>query len=228
MNNKVKIAFTLAETLITLAIIGIVAALTMPALIQRYQEKVTVTKLKKMYNTLTNAHSYILYENNYNVQWLNIFDEAGAIDTYEKFKPYLKVIKDCNTQKSGCFPTDYTKKNGGYHTPYDSRYYKVILSDGSGIMFRAGGNNEQEFYADIFYDVNGEKAPNKWGHDLFEFLVIGDKLLPGGSLSGNVEESCLAPTGDGFACAKWVIEKGNMEYLHCDDLSWTGKQKCSD
>ena len=43
-NNR-KVAFTLAEVLITLGIIGVVAAMTMPSLIQNYQEKATVTKL---------------------------------------------------------------------------------------------------------------------------------------------------------------------------------------
>ena len=43
-------AFTLAEVLITLGIIGIVAAMTLPAIIQKQQDKITVTKLKKMYS----------------------------------------------------------------------------------------------------------------------------------------------------------------------------------
>ena len=43
-------AFTLAEVLITLAVIGIVAAITIPALVNNYRERVTVTGLKKMYS----------------------------------------------------------------------------------------------------------------------------------------------------------------------------------
>ena len=48
-----KIAFTLAEVLITLGIIGIVAALTMPSVIEKHQKQVTVNKLKKVYSTLS-------------------------------------------------------------------------------------------------------------------------------------------------------------------------------
>ena len=44
---KMQIAFTLSEVLITLGIIGIVAAMTLPALIGNYQKHVTVNKLKK-------------------------------------------------------------------------------------------------------------------------------------------------------------------------------------
>ena len=43
-------AFTLAEVLVTLGIIGVVAAMTLPALVQNYKEKATVTQLKKVYS----------------------------------------------------------------------------------------------------------------------------------------------------------------------------------
>ena len=55
-----KAAFTLAEVLITLGIIGVVAAMTMPSLIQNYQEKATVTKLKKCYSLVSQAYVSIL------------------------------------------------------------------------------------------------------------------------------------------------------------------------
>ena len=48
-----KVAFTLAEVLITLGIIGVVATLTLPSLIQKYQDHVLETRLKKMYTTLS-------------------------------------------------------------------------------------------------------------------------------------------------------------------------------
>ena len=53
-----KKGFALAEVLITLGIIGIVAAMTLPALVQKNQEKVTVTKLKKVYSILSQAYQF--------------------------------------------------------------------------------------------------------------------------------------------------------------------------
>lgn len=50
-----KSAFTLAEVLITLGIIGVVAAMTIPTLLAKYQEKQTVTKLKQTYSILSQA-----------------------------------------------------------------------------------------------------------------------------------------------------------------------------
>lgn len=48
-------AFTLAEVLITLGVIGIVAAMTLPVLTKKYQEKILVTQLKRSYSDLENA-----------------------------------------------------------------------------------------------------------------------------------------------------------------------------
>ena len=63
MKLKLKnFAFTLAEVLITLAIIGVVAAMTIPTLINNYQKKQTVTQLKKAYTTLAN----VVYMSNLN------------------------------------------------------------------------------------------------------------------------------------------------------------------
>lgn len=53
--KNIKYGFTLAEVLITLGIIGVVAAMTMPSLIASHKEKETVSKLKKVYSTLSNA-----------------------------------------------------------------------------------------------------------------------------------------------------------------------------
>ena len=54
-DGKQKIAFTLAEVLITLGIIGVVAALTLPSVVAHYKEKVLVTQVKKAYSEMQNA-----------------------------------------------------------------------------------------------------------------------------------------------------------------------------
>lgn len=62
-DNSRKIAFTLAEVLITLGIIGVVAAMTLPSLITNYQEKQRVSQLKKVYSALSQAFVSALQEN---------------------------------------------------------------------------------------------------------------------------------------------------------------------
>lgn len=75
-NNK-KFAFTLAEVLITLGIIGVVAAMTMPSLITNYQEKQRVSQLKKVYSALSQAFVSAVQEN-------GTPDEWGMGDMYEE------------------------------------------------------------------------------------------------------------------------------------------------
>ena len=58
--QAVRLGFTLAEVLITLGIIGVVVALTLPALIANHREKETVVRLKKAYSTLSNAYTEVL------------------------------------------------------------------------------------------------------------------------------------------------------------------------
>ena len=98
-----KLAFTLAEVLVTLGIIGVVAAMTMPTLVSNHQKKVYVTQLKKVYTELTQALSR--YKNDNNA--INIM-EAGNMTTTncsEKFlQKYFNVAGTCTT----CF--DYSAK----------------------------------------------------------------------------------------------------------------------
>jgi len=227
-----KAAFTLAEVLITLAIIGVVAAMTIPTLISDYQEKVTVTKMKKMYSTLTQAYSLYRVENGKPVVFS--YDEQGAINAANVFKPYLKIAKDCGTASGdGCiYDGIYKLKNGNnVNGSYaeNTYYYKLRLVDGASMWLR--GSAEVESMLTIFYDVNGEADPNKWGHDLFEFRVYkSGGLLPVGLVPDGgdylFDENCAPADSEGWGCAAWVIHKGNMDYLKCpDELTWSDN-KC--
>jgi prepilin-type N-terminal cleavage/methylation domain-containing protein len=83
-------AFTLAEVLITLAVIGIVAALTMPALIANYQKKVTAIRVKHFYSMFSQAIRLSEAENGEYKNWdfptstngVNITDADGTSRNY--------------------------------------------------------------------------------------------------------------------------------------------------
>ena len=111
-----KRAFTLAEVLITLGIIGVVAALTIPTLIANYQEKQTVSRLTKAYATISNAYQMAKVENGELSDWgftANATNGTTNPETGEyeiadttvnnsnlfwaKMVPYLKVVKHTDT-----------------------------------------------------------------------------------------------------------------------------------
>lgn len=230
-----KAAFTLAEVLITLGIIGVVAAMTMPSLIQNYQEKATVTKLKKCYSLVSQAYVSILNDEGGS----DTLQAGDDLEMMEKFGKYLKYQKTCGRNK-GCFPNvTYKSVTGNGYSKWEddtTDRSRAILTDGTLIMFnksamRVGEGNY--LYAQIYVDINGFKGPNQLGKDFFYFYINPEKIVPGGAKAleeknegQKFTKNCIQQNG--YACAAWVIYNENMDYLHCKDLSWDGKHSCKE
>lgn len=166
MNNKPKRnAFTLAEVLIALIVIGVVAALTIPNLVQNYKKTVTTTKLKKFYSTMNQAIQLSIIENGEVYTWnrapKDLTDEDGEYDyeanANECYQYFLKYL------------APYLKYTKAEKTPEktDKRSELVIfLNDGSTIETHNG-----DFF-DLYYDTNGYyQEPNVFGRDKFAFGI---------------------------------------------------------
>ena len=137
---KKSLAFTLAEVLLTMTIIGVVAAMTIPTLHYQRVKKEYTTKLKNFYSRMDNA--ILDMETDYgSFRDLRKPDNGKGYDWYMKYiDPYVghQYVKDGN---------------------------KVFYSDGSLLTtFYSGG------CLDVDYDVNGLKGPNREGYDMFRFL----------------------------------------------------------
>lgn len=157
-------AFTLAEVLITLAIIGVVAALTIPTLIQSYKVKQASAQLKKFNSVMRQAVMLSEIENGSIFTWkrnANIKDEnneadysANALEATEYFNTYLaKYIKYASLETPGQINNEV--------------YLKFL--DGSSILMHNGG------CLDLYYDLNADNPPNTLGKDTFVFLLCNDK-----------------------------------------------------
>ena len=250
-NSPRRIAFTLAEVLITLGIIGVVAAMTLPTLINDYQAKETVTRLKKVYSIMNQAYlqaqndlgtidnwglSKSEFEEDPDTGEQIVGDQALAQRTlfWSRMSPYLKTLKTCiNSDDSDCLSYPYTLL-GGYSS---GRNYEpsIILNDGT--SFSGGWINnpncgEKDLCADFSVDINGANRPNGVGRDIFYFRVYKHKINPIGVVDDTTrtfENYCLRNSVkdfNGYGCAAWVIFNENMDYLKCDGLSWAGKHKC--
>ena len=226
--NKNK-AFTLAETLITLAVIGVVAAFTIPTLHSKFKEQATVAKARKLYATLDMAYNAAVLSKGSAEYWgTKPWSEEAAHRVFEiLFEPYFKIRKNCGTSNEGnCIINEnYLTFYGNKHYIYAERdgYYKIVLNDGSQVWFRGGDPEELQEFIGIYYDVNGANPPNQVGVDLFLFIGRNNRVVPEGI--DTFDSACKKKSG--FNCTAWVVHKGNMEYLRCDDLKWNGKQKCS-
>ncbi len=219
-----KIAFTLAEVLITLGIIGIVAAMTLPTLIQKNEERVTVTKVKKFYSIMNQALLMAIKDNGYVDEWNTIENSEDGVVRSSTFAsyivPYLKVSKICGEDK-GCL--GYTKKvtllSGTQHnTNYETNktYYKLILADGSYMWIRRNLDNNSictgtdlglsNVCGAIFLDVNGKKEPNTIGKDIFVFYVQKARII-------TANQDCNS-SSSGWGCTTHILQHNDMKYLH--------------
>lgn len=184
-----KVGFTLAEVLITLCIIGVVAALTLPALINNTKHKEWETGLKKSYSVLQQA-------------LIRMQDEEGLIINLENypgntfapiFKKYFAGAMDCGQRNCETIDGElsdidnqasknykiFSKKRVAGNGFFDNGQY--ILSDSMFIMIE---NDMNPFGIWITVDVNGlRKKPNVWGYDTFTFQIMPDtgKLIPMGA-----------------------------------------------
>ncbi|MBP7212304.1 type II secretion system protein [bacterium] len=236
-----KKAFTLAEVLITLGIIGVVAALTIPTLMQKTEERETVSKLKKVYSTLQNAYSRAINDEGELSDWGTITDTAASSDlVLQKFVPYLNVLKNCGTTDFSCFYTGtYSTFKGSSFSGSNAQYNiigtisevsRILLSDGTSVAFDVW--NGQAFVGVFIVDINGKKKPNSIGRDTFIFEVFNNgKILPAGYPNDPSTSKFTCSYDDtsvrnGQGCAAWVLQYENMDYMHCAGLSWTGKTKC--
>lgn len=224
-----KAAFTLAETLITLTILGIIASITIPNLINSYNERQYVTKLKKEYATLSNALEAAVVENGPVTSWnfknSNDYGNKEADIVLQKLIPYLNVSQNCGWEDTSCAPSNikYSALNKNIEwpePPSNKRFARAILKDGALIFINTFGSttataNEGKDYAYIKVDVNGKKGPNRLGVDTFDLVISETGLVPGGI--GDEEMSgCDINSSNpynGISCALHVIRNGNMDYL---------------
>ncbi len=86
---KDKQGFTLAEVLITLGIVGVVAALTIPTIVQNYKKQEVETSLKKIYTTVNQAIQKAEIDHGDYHTWVFSSNAEGVLETY--FIPYLNV-----------------------------------------------------------------------------------------------------------------------------------------
>ena len=231
-----KKAFTLAEVLITLGIIGVVAALTLPTLISNYQEKVLVNQLKVAYSTFAQAYEQALEEHGPSEHWdIGSRDSAvGANKLYQIMKPYFLNAEDCGLTKNKCFYT------GTYKALFNDKwawqpathlvYAKGRLKNGVSFFFWSNGSGcPDNICGSIVVDVNGEKSPNQAGVDYFSFDITPTSINPKDGIPparpqyGHICKYNNTSNVNGASCTAWVLVKENMDYRRRDITSeWRG------
>ena len=204
------LAFTLAETLIVMGIIGVVAALTIPNLNSSTADKEKVAKVKKIYQNLGDAFGraqavYGPYD-----EWEQLDSTSVAQTTRfgERMTEFMKVSKNCKMEvNKGCLSSAKVKfmapvEDKNYDA--DNSVYKFITADGTSVYFLDGGG--------AVVDIDGPtKGPTQYGKDIFMFQLRDNDFVP----YRNVFSGYLADLsiGYGVTASGWVIDYENMDYL---------------
>jgi prepilin-type N-terminal cleavage/methylation domain-containing protein len=224
MYIKSKDGFTLAEVLITLLIIGIIASIVIPGLIADTQQAELKTAWKKTFSDFSQATKLVLADNGGSMRGL-----CGGVPTYQPdclknaYKQYLNYTKVCDNgtaYEGGCFhPRNYPYidsikwLNGASHIwintypPFADGNSGLILSNGQLVVFyyqdsscSSGPGAAVDGYSNscgwITIDVNGFKSPNTVGKDIFSVDLLENGIKPTGS--GTLSNTCnTSSTGTG-------------------------------
>ena len=228
--TKARLGFTLAEVLITLGIIGVVAAMTIPNLIANYRAHQLSSRFLESYSIILQVFKQMEADD---ISLLPTDYNTGSY--YKTFMKYLQAPTDCglggniglsagNKKSKPCFNSNA----GNTDVPYKTLDGKtnalsplfddgqIALQNGSLLLFE---NNiiEQRVYVSV--DLNGyNNKPNRWGYDLFTFQLKDGELKTMGAKGTDypdVDSYCNKSDGNnrnGIACAQKAKENP-LEYF---------------
>ena len=220
MKNCYRLGFSLAEILITIGIIGIIAAITIPFLIQNYQKYITVNRLKKEYSVISNAFVTSQEENGEMNTWG--MTAMGSVNDGPKVLvpffqnyiiKYLDIVDDCGYNCKKQTKVKRYRLNGMDWNWDNYFYYIIYLKDGSVVAFMVDNDSVVWSYVKIFVDINGDRGPNVSGKDVFTILLDpnGNSAIKlygidtikysknRNSLLGNCRECCSKTTAGNYA-----------------------------
>lgn len=225
--QKLK-AFTLAEIIITMGIVGVIAALTVPDLVSDYQNKAMAVKIRKSVNDVESAiDQYITAEGKTNFAQTKVMTNRQTIDGF--VRENFRVIKTCGgtnackrdcaagdeacaqevatckeqVAAAGCFANEkYISLDNSASANFNCSETSYILADSTAICMTINSG-----LLDVHIDVNGTEPPNIGGRDMFKFTVNSKVEINGGDAANCKKNS------NGYGCiAKLQQNNWKMDY----------------
>ena len=197
--------FTLSELLVTLGIIGVVAALTVPSLTQNAQKKVFVTSLKKAYSELSQALQNAKTERN-----VQNWSEA-RVDGNALFTNYLKTTYIGNDINAVMELTSSKFKNyDESESTVSGNYYCAMLKDGASVCIAQGAGPQE-----VYVDTNGKQGPNIGGRDIFRLYINTDGEVVGYQGYDNIKgkDDSVGTSINADTAFSYIVSKGwDMDY----------------
>ncbi|MDD3149470.1 MAG: prepilin-type N-terminal cleavage/methylation domain-containing protein [Candidatus Gastranaerophilales bacterium] len=227
---KKKSGFTLAETLIVIAIIGIIASIVTPMLFGTTSDAELKAAWKKQYSDLSQATMMLVADNGGTLAGAFPGDLAGTEDLKNAFASKLNIIKDCSGLSARGGSGSGASDEGCWHDG-DASWHKLngldlgsstdtglILNNGGLMRFELNNSNCNHSVGNytrcgwLVIDINGFKKPNIIGKDIFYASIASNTLIPYGAKEfSDPSTTCIEGstatdnTGDGCS-AKYLYE----------------------
>ena len=178
LNSLRKYAFTLSEVLVTLGIIGVVAAMTIPSMINKTHNKELHAQYKKVYAELNQISQLFMKDNGLSAtDFCQTYSTAYFVKT--QLPKYFKGFTLIDDTVFSSTDDEGNKKSNAYPM-YTLNGTKITLGPCDDLGFRTeSGGRIFSFVKDVItdnqhgpvvcVDINGQKRPNKWGYDIFIF-----------------------------------------------------------
>ena len=220
--TKMKFAFTLAEVLITLGIIGIVAAMTIPTLLSNFAKQKLEEQIKVTYSSIQQT---IKFMDDDGLAFSAFQDDNDAV-MKEWFDMYLaqhmKTESVC-INAPGCWHKYGVAKDlQGNLNPWDRSdnvgwgYNIITFTTAKGAWFDMDGHaahmcrdlfgiNTDDKCLVIYFDANGDRKPNRVGKDIHTVVWTEDGLVPAGSDKSTAEVKQNCTRGNGYWCLQEII-----------------------
>lgn len=235
ISKKTKTAFTLAETLIVLVVVGIISSISVPTLIMVHQKEEALTRIKKTYSALQQTTYRAIADHGQPDTW--VMNSGTSWNTARRFTetyilPYLSTADIClNNVTSKCNYTIYNLNKTVYNMPNNT--FRFYLADGT-FLFVYPVSNSNDKAAMIYFDINGPKLPNRLGRDIYkiEYWIsstsvgrtpqIG-KVTPAyfnksrAEITGTSNNEYCNKTKQGMACLAVILEDS---WTFADDYPW--------
>lgn len=216
---KQRKGFTLAEVLITLSIIGVVAALTVPAVTKSYEKSTNIAGYKKIYSDLDQAVKLIAIDNGGSVSGLY----SSHISWVNAIASKMKTSRICGDSagRPNCWHaanTDLTLNGTVLWQPLGNNAFVTSTGMFVSAFFdnyscpnkSPNGNLE---CALVTVDINGRKGPNRMGRDIHSFHVFADGVMPNSSCTSNCckQGSSYQAGQEGNTCGLEIMQ-GNYDW----------------
>jgi len=218
-------AFTLAEVLVTLGIIGVVSAMTLPTLVKNHQRQVYVTQLHKVVTELSQAAEKAINDNNAVSLKETKYNSNNASASIDFFNDYFKVVQTCTSTRTPCLANSYKNLDG---TAFNSWYFNpstttpcVSLASGATICMNGGVFCEHirddwhwHYPTYLYIDVNGSQGPNILGRDLFYAELYSDGKVAESYTNNFQADYCVGNDLEyGVGCLTKIMSDGwKMDY----------------